>query len=151
MKSPAKKLGAIGIAVAAAVGVAMMVDLDGNQTAATMGDFRNATTAEVRDAQGTVLLRGTFAATAGDNDKEIERKATLTATSPGGTATGEAEVEYQTDKADVQEVEFNVTGVPARAIVTLVLDGRDVVAATANDKGEAEAEVNVNTGQPRTP
>ena len=151
MKSPVKKLGAIGFALAAAVGVATMVSLDGNQTAATMGDFRNATTAEVRDAQGTVLARGTFAATAGDSDKEIERKATLTATNPGGTATGEAEIEYQTDKADVQEVEFNVKGVPARAIVTLVLDGRDVVAATANDKGEAEAEVNVNTGQPRTP
>ena len=151
MKSPVIKLGAIGIALAAAVGVATMANLDGNQTAATTGDFRNATTAEVRDAQGTVLLRGTFAATAGDSDKEIERKATLTATNPGGSATGEAEVEYQTDKADVQEVEFNVKGVPARAIVTLVLDGRDVVAATANDKGEADAEVNVNTGQPRTP
>lgn len=151
MKSPVKKIAAVGIATVAAVGVAMMVSLDGQQTASTTGDFRNATTAEVRDAQGTVLLRGTFAATAGDTDKEVERKAALSAINAGGTASGEAEVEYQTDKPDVQEVEFNVTGVPARAIVTLVLDGRDVVSATANDKGVAEAEVNVNTGQPRTP
>jgi len=150
MKSPVKKIAAVGIATAAAVGVAMMVGVEGQQTTSTIGDFRNAATAEVRDAQGTVLLRGTFAATAGDSDKEIERKAALTPISAGGAATGEAEVEYETDKPDVQEVEFNVTGVPARAIVTLVLDGKDVVSATANDQGVAEAEVNVNTGR-RTP
>ena len=150
MKNPVKKFVGVGIATAAAVGVAMMVSLDGNQTAATTGDFRNATTAEVRDSAGTVLVRGTFAATAGDTDKEIERKAALAAIA-GGTAAGEAEIEYSTDKPDVHEIEFNVTGVPARAIVTLVLDGRDVVSATANDKGEAEAEVNVKTGQTRTP
>ena len=139
MNSPMKKIAAVGIATAAAVGVAMMVSLDGRQAASTTGDFRNATTAEVRDAQGTVLLRGTFAAAAGDS-KEIERKAALTSVSAGGTASGEAEIEYQADKPDVQEIEFNVTGVPARAIVTLMLDGRDVISATANDKGVAEAE-----------
>ena len=95
-------------------------------------------------------MRGTFAATAGDTDKEVERKAALAAIA-GGKAAGEAEIEYETDKPDVHEIEFNVKGVPARAIVTLVLDGRDVVSATANDKGEAEAEVNVKTGQTRTP
>jgi hypothetical protein len=47
----------------------------------------------------------------------------------------------------VQEVEFNVTGVPARAVLTLVLDGTTVLSATANDKGEAEAEVNVAVAQ----
>jgi hypothetical protein len=36
-----------------------------------------------------------------------------------------------------------VSGVPARAIVTLVLDGRDVISATANDKGRAKAEFDV--------
>ncbi len=151
MKNPVKKFTAAGIATAAAVGVAMMVSLDGQSASNVTGDFRNAATAEVRDSAGTVLMRGTFAATAGDTDKEVERKAALTALGAGGTAAGEAEIEYQTDKPDVHEIEFNVTGVPARAIVTLVLDGRDVMSATANDKGEAEAEVNVKTGQTRTP
>ena len=151
MKNPLKNIAALGVATAAAVAVTTMVSLDGQTTSNMTGDFRNATTAEVRDSAGTVLVRGTFAATAGDTDKEIERKAPLAAVGGGGKATGEAEIEYQTDKPDVHEIEFNVTGVPARAIVTLVLDGKDVVSATANDKGEAEAEVNVKTGQTRTP
>jgi hypothetical protein len=146
MKSPVKKIAAFGIATAAAAGMAMMVSVEGRQVATATGDFRNATTAEVRDAQGTVLLRGTFAAASGDNDKEIERKATLTAVNAGDKARGEAEVEHHTDKPDVQEVEFNVKGVPARAILTLVLDGRDVVSATADEKGNAEAEADVNVG-----
>ena len=151
MKNPAKKIAAIGAATAAAVAVTMMVSLDGQTTSNVTGDFRNATTAEVRDSAGTVLVRGTFAATAGDTDKEVERKAALAAIGAASKVAGEAEIEYHTDKPDVHEIEFNVTGVPARAIVTLVLDGKDVVSATANDKGEAEAEVNVKTGQTRTP
>ena len=150
MNIPMKKIAALGVTTAAVVAVTMMVSVDG-QTSNVTGDFRNATTAEVRDSGGTVLLRGTFAATAGDTDKEIERKAPLATLNAGDKAAGEAEIEYQTDKPDVHEIEFSVTGVPARAIVTLVLDGKDVVSATANDKGEAEAEVNVKTGQTRTP
>ena len=151
MKNPMRKLAAVGVATAAVVAVTMMVSLDGQTPSNITGDFRNATTAEVRDSAGTVLMRGTFAATAGDNAKEVERKAALTALGADGKLAGETEIEYETDKPDVHEIEFNVKGVPARAIVTLVLDGRDVVSATANDKGEAEAEVNVKTGQSPTP
>ena len=151
MNNPMKKIAALGVATAAVVAVTMMVSVDGQTTSNVTGDFRNAATAEVRDSGGTVLLRGTFAATAGDTDKEIERKAPLATLNATDKAAGEAEIEYHTDKPDVHEIEFNVTGVPARAIVTLVLDGKDVVSATANDKGEAEAEVNVKTGQTRTP
>jgi hypothetical protein len=143
------KIGAAGLVVTAAVAVAMVVHLSGQQASAVSGDFRNAVTAEVRDAQGTVLLRGSFVQVADDNDSDLERKATLTSTQTGGQATGEAEVEYNKNQPDVQEVEFNVTGAPARAQLTLVLDGKDVISATANDQGKAEAEVNVSVAQPR--
>jgi hypothetical protein len=129
------------LAVTAVVAVVMVIGLSGNQTASVSGDFRNATTAEVRDAQGKVLLRGTFAAAADTND--VERQATLTATPEGGQASGDAEIEYSKDQPNVQEIEFEVAGVPARAIVTLVLDGRDVISATADDKGRAKAEFDV--------
>lgn len=141
MTTKVPKIAAAGLAVTIAVAVVMVIGLSGNQTATVSGDFRNATTAEVRDAQGKVLLRGTFAAAADTND--VERQATLTATPDGGQASGDAEIEYSKDKPDVQEIEFEVAGVPARAIVTLVLDGRDVISATADDKGRAKAEFDV--------
>jgi hypothetical protein len=136
------KIAAAGLAVTAAVAVAMVIGLSGNQTANITGDFRNATTAEIRDAQGKVLLRGTLAAVAGDGS-DVERQATLTATPDGGQAAGDVEVEYSKSEPNMQEIEFEVTGVPARAIVTLVLDGRDVFSATADDKGRAKAEYDV--------
>jgi hypothetical protein len=141
MTTKVPKIAAAGLAVTAVVAIAMVINLSGNQAANISGDFRNAATAEVRDSGGKVLLRGTFgAAGAGD---DVERQATLTATPEGGQASGDAEIEYSKDKPNVQEIEFEVAGVPARAIVTLVLDGRDVISATADDKGRAKAEYDV--------
>lgn len=133
--------GLIGVLVIAAI---MIVQLQARQAAQVTGDFRNAQTAEVRDAQGTVLLRGTFAVEEQDpgEEGEVERKAPLLAVS-GGTMTGEAEVEHQKDDPTVQEVEFMVIGVPAGAAVTLVIDGTPVTTATADENGKAEAEVEV--------
>jgi hypothetical protein len=142
MKNPVQKTVAVGFAAVVAIAAAMIVDLDGQQASTMTGDFRNAGTAEVRDAQGKVLLHGRFAPVAGDDNNEVEIQATLTATD-GGKASGDAEVEYAKDKPNVQEVEFNVTGVPSRAVLTLVLDGHTVITATADDKGKAEAEINV--------
>lgn len=131
-----------GVGLALALGVGSAIYASGQQPPIT-GDFRNAATAEIRDAQGQVLLRGTFAPVDGDEDDEVERLATLTPAVAGSSATGEAEVEHRKSDPNVQEVEFQVTGVPARAAVTLVLDGKTVVTVTANDKGKAEAELNV--------
>ena len=140
------KIAAAGMAITAAVAVAAVINLSGNQMANVTGDFRNVTTAEVRDAGGKILLRGTFAAdTSGGND--VERGAKLAPTPDGGQAAGEAEIEYSKDKPSVQEIEFEVTGVPARAIITLVLDGKDVISATADDKGKAKAEFDVPVSQ----
>ena len=140
--APVREMATVGFLAAASMAVAMVVHLGARQASNMSGDFRNASTAEVRDAQGQILLRGTFTQAAGDED-EIERQAVLTATAPGGQASGEVEVEYGKDEPQMQEIEFTVSGVPARAIVTLVLDGRDVMSATANDSGRASAEVNV--------
>ena len=142
MKAPVSKIAMGGLVATAGIAVAMVVHLSGQPASSVSGDFRNVSTAEVRDAQGQVLLRGTFAPVAGD-ENEVERKAALAPITTGSQATGDAEVEYQKDEPNMQEIEFQVTGVPARAIVTLVLDGRDVISATANDEGKAEAEVNV--------
>jgi hypothetical protein len=142
MTTQMDRVGAAGLAITIAVAVGMVIHLSG-QASQVSGDFRNAVTAEVRDAQGGVLLRGTFAAVPGDSDNEVERQATLASAEAGGTAAGNAEVEFEKSRPDVQEVEFNVTGLRAGTALTLVIDGHRVITATANGKGEAEAEVNV--------
>jgi hypothetical protein len=142
MASKVPKIAAAGLAITAAVAIVMVINLSGNQVAAVTGDFRNASTAEVRDAQGKVLLRGAFAPVSGNAD-DVERGAPLQATPEGGQASGEAEIEYSKSKPNTQEIEFEVSGVPPRATVTLVLDGRDVISATADDKGRAKAEFDV--------
>ena len=140
------KIGTAGLAVTIAVAIGMVVHLSG-QPAQGTADFRFPVSAEVRDAQGVVMLRGTFGPVGGDSDTEVERRAALTSVEGGGTATGDAEVEYQVSNPHLQDVEFNVKGVPARARLTLVIDGTAAVSATANDKGEAEGEVIIAVAQ----
>lgn len=144
LKSPVQKFAIGGMLATMAIAVVMIVQLGAQRAAQGIGDFRNAQTAEIRDAQGAVLLRGTFVVEEQDSGEEgeIERKAALVAAS-GGAMTGEAEVEYQKDAPGVQEVEFTVIGVPAGAVVTLVIDGKTVTTATADSNGKAEAEVEV--------
>ena len=149
MKNPVQTMTAVGVAATTAFAVAMMVHLSGQQQPQATGDFRSASTAEVRDAQGQVLLRGTFTPVDAD-DGDIERLAKLAPTEAGGKASGEAEVEYSKKTPNMQEIEFQVSGVPARAVLTLVLDGRAVISATADSKGRAEAEVNVAGAQGET-
>ncbi|HEX6162707.1 MAG TPA: hypothetical protein VFZ31_05050 [Vicinamibacterales bacterium] len=136
------KIAAAGLVATAAFAVAMVINISGNQVANVSGDFRNAATAEIRDAQGRVLLRGTLPPVTGDQD-DVERQVTLTATPEGGQAAGTAEIEFSKAEPTTQEIEFEATGLPARAIVTLVLDGKDVISAAADDKGRADAEFDV--------
>jgi hypothetical protein len=112
------------------------------------GDYRNAAAAEIRNAQGDVLLKGTFAPADTDDDGEVERLAKLTPASAATGLAGEAEVEYQKDDPNVLVVEFLVTGAPAGAVLTLFVDGKSVMSATADDKGRAEAEVNIRAARP---
>jgi hypothetical protein len=145
MRGSVQKIAISGLVATLVLAVVMVGQLVG-QKANVNGDFRNATTAEIRDAQGQVLLRGAFVPVDADDAGEVERLATLTTTVAGSTAAGEAEVEYQTDTPTRQEVEFKVSGVPAGAVLTLVLDGKAVLTATADKKGNAEAEVAVTAG-----
>ena len=119
----------------------MVVQISGHGTPAPTGNFTNAAVAEVKDAQGQVLLQGQFVV-ADEDDDDIERKATLTST-VGADAAGEAEVEFAKSAPATQEIEFSVSGLQAGATFTFVIDGQDLATATANQRGRAEVEVDV--------
>ena len=106
----------------AAVGVVgyMVVQLDGQQTTAQPADYTNAVFAEVRDAQGLIVLRGQFAL-ADEEDDDIERKATLEPTGVDADAAGEAEVEFARASPAAQEVEFAARNLQAGATFTFVI------------------------------
>ena len=134
-----------GLFAVAALATVAVVQSSGQQ-AAINGDFRNAATAEVHDAQGNVIARGTFALVESEDAGEVERVAALAATTSGGKETGEVEVEYATDKATEQEVELSMTGAAAGSEVTLMVDGQRVLTAKAGNNGRVDAEVTVKSG-----
>ena len=128
--------------VATVVAAAYMVVQLNGQTPATSADLTNAAFAEVRDAQGQVVLSGQFQG-ADEDDDDIERKATLAPTGIDADASGEAEVEFSKDAPANQEVEFSVANVTPNAAFTFVVDGTAVGNATADARGRAEIEVDV--------
>ena len=71
-----------------------------------------AAVAEVRNAQGLVVLHGEFVPDDDDDADETERKAILKPLGIAGTSEGEAEVEFVGSAPTVQEVEFSVRGLP---------------------------------------
>ena len=119
----------------------MVAQLNGQATAPS-GDFTNAAIAEVRDAQGRTVLQGKFVAVDEDDD-DVERKATLAPTGIDADAAGEAEIEFAKVAPEEQEIEFSVRNLQAGTAFTLVVDGFDLVTATADSRGRAEAEVKV--------
>jgi hypothetical protein len=131
-----------GLVLTVAIAVIAVVRLSGQAGSPVTGDFRNATVVEVKDAQGQTLLTGNFVAA--DADKgEVERLAKLQPVTAGATLSGEAEVEYQTDSPETQEVELSARGLTAGAQVTLVIDGNAVTTATADSKGRVSVELEV--------
>lgn len=132
--------GLVAVAVAASVAV---VQLSGEETQSIAGDFRNAAVAEVHDAQGQVLMRGSFAPIDTDDEGEIEKLAPLTAVASQVTATGEAEVEYQTDDPAKQEVELSMTGLAEGTEIAFVIDGTRIGTAKADKRGRVNIEVEV--------
>ena len=132
-----------GLLAVILVATAAVVQLRGEAAAQISGDFRNAAVAEVHDAQGQVLMRGHFAVVDGDDAGEVERHATLMAVAQDVKATGEAEVEYQSDKPTEQEVELQVSGLTAGTAITFVIDGQRVGTATADRRGGVEIELAV--------
>ena len=122
-----------GLLVTMGAATYAVVQLDGQSAAVT---------AQVRDAQGQVVLQGQFAL-ADEEDDDIERKATLEPTGVDADAAGEAEVEFAKAAPVTQEVEFAVRNLQAGATFTFVIDGNDVATATADQRGRAEVELDV--------
>lgn len=131
----------VGLLATIAAAVYMVVQLNGQERAPAT-DFTNAATAEVRDPQGQVVLRGPFVL-ADEEDDDIERRATLEATGVDADAAGEAEVEFTRAAPTMQEIEFSVRNLEAGVAFTFVIDGVDVATATSDRRGRAEVELNV--------
>ena len=132
---------AAGLLATCVAAVYMLVQLTAQTTAPTR-DFTNAALAEVRDAQGQVILSGQFQLVEEDDD-DVERKAVLAPTGIDADAAGDAEVEFSKAARAEQEVEFSVRNVPAGAVLTFVIDGVDVATGTADRRGRVEVELDV--------
>jgi hypothetical protein len=143
MKDTRQMIPVIGLLVTISAAAHMVVQLDG-QAPVPSADFTNAAFAEVRDAQGQIVLSGRFQA-APEDDDDVERKATLAPTAVDPDATGEAEVEYSKDTPASQEVEFSIRNVAPNVAFTFVVDGTVVATATADGRGRAEVEIEVRT------
>jgi len=141
MKDKRQAVSIVGLLATTAAAVYMVVQLNGQERPPT-GDFTNATTAEVRDAQGQVVLRGKFVLV-DEEDDDIERKATLEPSGVDADAAGEAEVEFSKTAPAIQEVEFSVRNLPPGIAFTFVIDGVDVATATADRRGRADVELDV--------
>ena len=135
-----------GFLATVAFAVYMVTQLNG-QGPAPQANFTNATIAEVRDAQGQLVLRGQFAL-ADEQDDDVERKAVLEPTGVDADAAGEAEIEFAKAAPATQEVEFSVRNLQAGVVFTFVIEGIDVATATSDRQGRAEVEFDVRT--PRT-
>jgi hypothetical protein len=141
MKDKRQMIPAIGLLATGVAAVYMVVQLNG-QAMTPSADFTNAVFAEVRDAQGQVVLSGQFQV-ADENDDDVERKAVLAPTGVVADATGEAEVEFSKDAPVTQEVEFSVRNVSPNAAFTFVIDGIALATATTDRRGRAEVELDV--------
>jgi hypothetical protein len=127
-----------GLLAVIAMAAYMVVQLSA-QNPAPSADLRNAQTAELRDAQGQVVLSGQFVAVEEDDD-DVERKAVMQPTGADADAAGEAEVEFAKDAPTEQEVEFAGRSLQAGARYTLMIDGVEVAAGSADRGGELEVE-----------
>ena len=146
MKNRRQVIPVIGLAGTIAASAYMVVHLNG-QTASVSGDFTKAASAEVRDAQGQVVLRGQFQQVDEDDD-DIERKAPLAPAGADADAAGEAEVEFAKNAPADQEVEFSVRNLAPGTVLTFAIDGVDVATATVDSRGRAEVELDVRPPAP---
>lgn len=134
--------------VALATMIVATTQVVGAQTPVSSGDFSNAATAEVKNAQGQVVLRGTFAVNDEDDD-DIERKATLAATSVDADASGDAEVEVdKTGNPRRQEVEFELKNLQSGAAYSLFVDGKLIATVSADNRGRASIERDIPLSAP---
>jgi hypothetical protein len=106
-----------------------------------VGDLSNATTVEVKDSTGAVVLRGHFVDSPEDDD-DVERKATLTGGGTTAKATGEAEIEVSRSNNRLdQEVEVSVSNLDPAATYTVFVDAKQLGTFQTNQNGKAELEL----------
>ena len=130
-----------GFFATAAFATYMVVQISGQAPSPVAGNFTNAGLAQVKDAQGQVVLQGPFVM-ADEDDDDTERKAKLKST-VGTKASGEAEVEFAKSAPATQELEFSARGLPAGAAFTFVIDGQTIATVTTDRQGNAEAELDI--------
>jgi hypothetical protein len=129
----------IHIALVAVLSAAV-APLGAQASPVTSGDFSSAAVAEVRNAQGQVVLTGRFLANDEDDD-DVERKAKLASTAVDADAVGEAEVEIdKSGNPRRQEVEFELTNLQPSAAFTLVIDGKVVATVNSDARGRVSLE-----------
>jgi hypothetical protein len=137
------------LAIAATVAiVAPLAPLNG-QVPAPTGDFRNASMAQVRDAQGQLVLQGQFMPPVDEGDG-LELIAILGPAGADTDAAGEADVEFTTTAPLEQEIEFSIRNLAPAATYIFAIDGTDVATATTDRKGRAEVEVDVDVRTPQS-
>ena len=141
MKDMRQAIPIVGLLATSAIALYMVVQLNG-QARPVAGDFTKAATAEVRDAQGQVVLLGQFVPV-NEEDDDTELKSTLQPTGVDADAAGEAEVEFAEAAPTNQEIEFSVRNLQAGVAFTFVIDGVTVATATTDRRGHAEVEVDV--------
>ena len=108
---------------------------------ADVGDLSNATTVEVKDSTGAVMLRGFFVDSPEDDD-DVERKATLSGSGTTATATGVAEIEVSPNNNRLdQEVEVSVSNLAPGATYTVFVDAKQLGTFQTNKNGKAEMEL----------
>ena len=126
-----------------AVAVYMVVQLDA-QNATSAVTVTNPVMAELKDAQGQIVLQGQFGAAGEDDDDDhSDREAPLTATGVDADAAGEAEIEVSKASGALQEVEVEARGLTSGAAFTLVIDGREVARGIADARGRLDVEQKV--------
>jgi hypothetical protein len=131
-------LSALLIGGAASAWFVDTLDAQGIALPAGIGDLSNASTIEVKDSAGTVVLRGNFVEVPEDDD-DVERKAELIG---AAGATGEAEVEVsKTNNQLDQEVEVSVSKLTPGATYAVFVDGTQLGTFQTNNSGSGELEL----------
>jgi hypothetical protein len=116
---------------------------------ADTADLSNASTVEVKDANGTVVLAGHLVEVPED-DGDLERKAELKGGGTHANATGKVEIEVSraNNRLD-QEVEVSVSNLAPGQTYAVFIDGKQFGTFQTNKRGSGELEL--NTPAVRTP
>jgi hypothetical protein len=132
-------IGLIFVCLGAAYAVAQSRP-DPTAIPAAIGDLATVVQAQVRAADGTVVLAGQFGEATLDG-RETERTATLTATAGSG-ATGTAEIELVTRDGKVErELELEADGLTPNTAYSFVIDQQTAATFTTDARGSTELEL----------